>query len=240
ALLDLVKFSHDGKTDDPFVINPARADPALARAYQYPNSKGFCLAANVNSPTPLRLICATLVVCLRCHIVELMQMTTAPIRMIKEFLGVPLRGELECFIAFYGTVFGQEVLGVQNFGASIGEHRQVSLVFHTYADVPNKLNTGRSLRGMGASPAMLRKGSQTPKRANAGPGCSLLDMRNKMSWSYSENFAIWDAREYFTLDKDNEQQYLHENVVSLPCVEQDLEFGDVAILYHSVSTYDVI
>ncbi|KAI0747736.1 hypothetical protein C8Q80DRAFT_1168262 [Daedaleopsis nitida] len=54
---------------------------------------------------------------------------------------------------------------------------------------------------MGASPAMLRK-VQTPKRTPAGPARSLLDMRDRTSWSYSENFAIWDAREYFTLDKD--------------------------------------
>ncbi|KAI0747737.1 hypothetical protein C8Q80DRAFT_1270202 [Daedaleopsis nitida] len=138
ALLDLVMFSHDEKADDPFIINPACADPARARAYQYSNWKGFCMAANVNNPTPPRLICATLVVCLRCHIIEPMPMATPPVRMIKEFLGVPLRGELECSIAFYGTVFGREVLGVPNFGAGIGEHRQTSLVFRTVTNTGSR------------------------------------------------------------------------------------------------------
>ena len=85
----LVKFGHDEKADDPFVINPARADPAKAKAHQYPNWKGWCMAANINSPTPHRLICATVVVCLSSHIIEPMRMTTILEWMIKEFLGVP-------------------------------------------------------------------------------------------------------------------------------------------------------
>lgn len=204
ALLDLVMFGHNSAVDDPFVINPARANPALARAYQYPNWRGYCLAANVNSMNPHRLICASVVVCIGCHMIQATQMSTTPVRMIKEFLGVPLRGELERSIAFYGTIFGREVLGVQNFGAGIGENRQVGLVFRTFPDTPNKPNTGtfatlccsihvltvlhpgRSLGGMGASPAMLRK-AQTPKHTKAGPARSLLDMRDKTSWSAAEN-----------------------------------------------------
>ena len=115
---------------------------------------------------------------------------------------------------------------------------------------------GRSLGGMGASPAMVRR-VQTPKRTPAGPARSLIDMRDRTSWSYNENcklfatlhscilsdvllVAIWDAREYFTLDKNEDMVYKHENVASLPRLEQDLEYGDIAILYHSVSTYDVV
>ena len=138
----LVKFGHDEKADDPFVINPARADPAKAKAHQYPNWKGWCIAANINSPTPHRLICATVVVCLSSHIIEPLRMNTIPERMVKEFLGVPLRGELERAIAFYGTIFGREVLGVQNFGSGVGEQRQVGLVFRTYAELVNKPNAG--------------------------------------------------------------------------------------------------
>ncbi|KAI0743696.1 hypothetical protein C8Q80DRAFT_856391 [Daedaleopsis nitida] len=92
---------------------------------------------------------------------------------------------------------------------------------------------------MGASPAMARR-VQTPRRTPAGPARSLIDMRDRTSWSYNENFAIWDARAYFSLDKEEDLQYKHENVASLPRLEQDLEFGDIAILYHSISTYDVI
>ncbi|KAI0739532.1 hypothetical protein C8Q80DRAFT_1123943 [Daedaleopsis nitida] len=78
-----------------FIINPAWADPAKAKAYQYPNWKGWCIAANVNSPTPHRL-----------HV------------------------------------------------------------------------------------------------------------------------AIWDAREYFSLDKNEDMQYKHENITLLPHLEQELEYGD--------------
>ncbi|KAI0743697.1 hypothetical protein C8Q80DRAFT_1272345 [Daedaleopsis nitida] len=60
----LVKFSHDKKADNPFVINPARADPAKAIAYQYPNWKA--------------------VVCLCSYIIEPMQMSMTPTYMIKE------------------------------------------------------------------------------------------------------------------------------------------------------------
>ena len=33
--------------------------------------------------------------------------------------------------------------------------------------------------------------------------------------------------------------FLHEDVASLPRFQEELEFGDIAIVYHSVSTYDV-
>ena len=32
--------------------------------------------------------------------------------------------------------------------------------------------------------------------------------------------------------------FAHENVASLPRYKQDLEFGDLAVVYHSVSTFD--
>ena len=50
--------------------------------------------------------------------------------------------------------------------------------------------------------------------------------------------AIWDAREYFTIVKDDDKVFAHENVASLPRYERDLEFGDLALVYHSVSTFD--
>ena len=139
--MKLVKFSHDEKDDDPFVINPARADPNLAIGYKYPNWKGICLAANKGSLTPPRLIVATICVCLRSHVIDPMVIQKEPVwRIVKEFLGVPLRGELERSVAFYGLISNREVVGVRNFGVGPGE-RQTGLVFQTFAEAQNNGST---------------------------------------------------------------------------------------------------
>ena len=62
------------------------------------------------------------------------------------------------------------------------------------------------------------------------------------SFSSSTNtdlVAIWDAREYFQSNKNADKQYHHELLTSLPRLPFDLEYGDLAIVYHSVNTYPV-
>ena len=132
SLMDLVTFGQDGAGDDPLVINPARADPLTALPYLYAGAKNKVLAAKIHgSQPPPRFICATVVVCVGCHVFWPTHMQKEPHKIIKEILGVPLRGEIERATAFYGTVFGHQVLGLQNFTAG-GEEKQIALVFRTY------------------------------------------------------------------------------------------------------------
>ena len=51
--------------------------------------------------------------------------------------------------------------------------------------------------------------------------------------------AIWDAREYFASNRDPSKKYRHQMLTSLPRLPFDLEYGDLAIVYHSVNTYAV-
>ena len=68
--MELVLFSSDGVRDDPLVINPARANPLFAIPYLYTGAKNKVLAAKLPTGTPPpRLICATVVVAVGCHIV---------------------------------------------------------------------------------------------------------------------------------------------------------------------------
>ena len=51
--------------------------------------------------------------------------------------------------------------------------------------------------------------------------------------------GIWDARKYFNSAKPADKQYRHELLTSLPRLPFDLEYGDLAVVYHSVNTYAV-
>ena len=146
SVMDLVLFSSDGVRDDPLVINPARANPLFAIPYLYTGAKNKVLAAKLPTGTPPpRLICATVVVAVGCHIVWPTQMQKEQHKMIKEVLGVPLRGEIERATAFYGTVFGERVLGLQNFTAGGAEEKQIALVFRTFpSDTSANARSGKS------------------------------------------------------------------------------------------------
>lgn len=205
--MDLVLFSSDGVRDDPLVINPARANPLNAMPYLYSGAKNKVLAAKFPSATiPPRFICATVVVAVGCHIVWPTQMQKDTSKMIKEILGVPLRGEIERATAFYGTVFGQRILGLQNFTAGSPEEKQIALVFRTYpseygnntasCESHHRHSTATvlihyevpSLRGMGATPSRLQqKKGPSRARSDANPSRSLLEMRDKTSWTTADD-----------------------------------------------------
>ena len=276
SVMDLVLFSSDGVRDDPLVINPARANPLKAMPYLYTGAKNKVLTAKIpGTAIPPRFICATVVVAVGCHIVWPTQMQKDTSKMIKEILGVPLRGEIERATAFYGTVFGQRVLGLQNFTAGGPDEKQIALVFRTYPSETANNTASRecfsnavtniplialqvpSLRGMGATPSRLQQ-KKGPSRArmDSNPSRSLLEMRDKTSWTTADEsthlfnvyifsllllgiVAIWDAREYFQSNKNADKQYHHELLTSLPRLPFDLEYGDLAIVYHSVNTYAV-
>ncbi|RPD67881.1 hypothetical protein L226DRAFT_430344, partial [Lentinus tigrinus ALCF2SS1-7] len=94
------------------------------------------------------------------------------------------------------------------------------------------------MKGMGFTPGKGRaKGQSSQTRVAPVPSPSLLDMREKTTWSYTDNIGVWDAREYFRADKPEELVYRHENVTSLPVCSEDLRFGDIALAYYCVSSY---
>ena len=52
--------------------------------------------------------------------------------------------------------------------------------------------------------------------------------------------AIWDARPYFLHSKPGKLVWKHEYVTRLERLTEDLQYGDIAIVYHSVSAYSIV
>ena len=49
--------------------------------------------------------------------------------------------------------------------------------------------------------------------------------------------AIWDARAQFQAGKVPGNDFSHDQVTNLPRLSHDLDFGDIALVYYSASTY---
>ena len=108
------------------------------------------------------------------------------------------------------------------------------------------------MRGVGFTPSK-NKGKSVAAGGLAG---GLLAMRSKTAWGANDDsklyqstymltlliqlqleVPIWDARQYFSTTRSAGKPFLHENVASLPQLTRDLVYGDVALVYHSVSNY---
>ena len=52
--------------------------------------------------------------------------------------------------------------------------------------------------------------------------------------------AIWDARAQFQAGKIPGNDFSHDTVANLPRLHRDLDFGDIALVYYSASTYSAV
>ncbi len=118
-------------------------------------------------------------------------------------------------------------------------------------------DSARILPGLGFTPS---KGARTGGAASSDsrPSRSLLDMRDKTTWGSNDDskhcsfdccvyfyqlncihsVAIWDARHLFAA-RGVKEVFKHDKVTSLKRLERDLEFGEIAMVYYSASTYPV-
>ena len=87
--------------------------------------------------TPTRLICAQVVVVVSCNVYMGTPMSRDGNRLVKQIIGVPLRGEHQRAAAYYGTVFGLKAVGMHTFGISNGVRgeRVNGLTFRTFPGV---------------------------------------------------------------------------------------------------------
>ncbi|RPD52026.1 hypothetical protein L227DRAFT_515424, partial [Lentinus tigrinus ALCF2SS1-6] len=222
--------------DDPFVINPARYDPSDAMAHTFLGSKSKVLCPKMTGKAvPTRFICVDVVVVIDCHVVHSTNVFRDTSKIVKQLIGSPLRGEHERAAAFFGTVFGEKALGFNTYGISLGgpDTRMDGISYRTF--VTNTAAPETSRKGMGFTP---RRGNASGKsRSDSVPSRSLLDMRDKTTWSHTDDIGVWDAREYFRADKPDNLVYRHEKLTSLPPCTEDLQFGDIALVYYCTSTY---
>lgn len=137
--------------DDPFVINPARYDPADAMPYTFPGTKATVLCAkNTGNVAPSRLICVDMVIVLDCNVLHWTNVYGAD-KITKQLVGVPMRGEHERATAFFGTVFGHEKLGMVPY--SIGQKEQAGIAYRSV--VFNTTTPGTPKKGMLSVPQLF-------------------------------------------------------------------------------------
>ena len=50
---------------------------------------------------------------------------------------------------------------------------------------------------------------------------------------------MWDARHQFKAGKLKSDKFSHDKVPQLPSFTEELQYGDLVMVYHSASTYSV-
>ncbi|KAI0741509.1 hypothetical protein C8Q80DRAFT_1110607 [Daedaleopsis nitida] len=83
-------------------------------------------------------------------------------------------------------------------------------------------------------------GAATPKKGRTPallPSRSLIEMRDKTTWQITDDIPLWDTRHLFKTGLDCDTKFSHDTVASLPRLERELQFGEVAIIYYSASTF---
>ncbi|KAI0713350.1 hypothetical protein C8Q76DRAFT_621137, partial [Earliella scabrosa] len=217
--------------DCPFIINPARERPDLVVAHLFPGAKNPVLAFRTPTGYP-RAICSSVGQVLDCHIVNPGVFGGTRDKLVKQLLLAPLLGENARALAFFGHVFNHRCLGMSTFGVGQSTDRLDGLSFRTMPiPIAPATSNVRKLPGMNVTPSRRSGG--------AGPSRSFLDMRDKTVWSTSDDIAIWDGRKFFAANKSPAELFRHDFVTNLPRLNHDLQFGDVAIVYYSVSTYPI-
>ncbi|KAI0359697.1 hypothetical protein OH77DRAFT_1395134, partial [Trametes cingulata] len=79
---------------------------------------------------------------------------------------------------------------------------------------------------------------RAPKKNPSTPSHSLLEMRDKTTWSANDDIAIWDATQYFKKSKAPSKQFTFDLLPTLPRMTADPTFGDIVIVLYSASSYN--
>ena len=135
-----------GPNNSPLVINPARHDPRKVKASTFPGSNSRVVAFP-STYSPVRAvnfiiginICSNVI-----HAVHFAGDKSGQNRQIKQIILLPIRGEFERAVAFYGTVFGQNSLAVGTFGVRQNDSDRLSGI--TIRTMPAALDGGASTR----------------------------------------------------------------------------------------------
>ncbi len=134
--------------DDPFVINPARYDPDDTMAHQFSDrtkAKVLC-PKTTGELSPPRFICVDVVVVVECNILQPVGVYQDNNKLVKQLVGIPMRGENERAGAFFGTVFGHDALQYIPYGIITDEGKVDGIAYRTV--VANSGVTGTPKKGM--------------------------------------------------------------------------------------------
>ncbi len=120
--------------DDPFVINPARYDPADAMVHAFipdrPKVLTLC-AKSTGDVRPSRFICVDVVLVVACNILVPQGLYNDNSKLAKQLCGAPMYGEHDRAAAFFGTVFGEETLLFTSYGLNTTEEKYNGIAYRT-------------------------------------------------------------------------------------------------------------
>ncbi|KAI0667353.1 hypothetical protein C8Q78DRAFT_994067 [Trametes maxima] len=220
ALQKLVTFATDGA----YVINPARQDPCSVVTTTFGQSINPVLSWAPRSGQMVRVICMSLGFVFTCNVVFPASFGKQGTQSVKSILFGPVRAEWERTVGFFGSAFKQDSLGVPTFTAS---QRYVGISIRTFpSEVAPALP---DVSFIGATPTKRsgkKAGGSTSAKVPSVPSRSLLEMRDKTTWSTNDDVGAWDGTEYFKRNKKPSMKFSFDVLHTLPRLTADPNFGD--------------
>ncbi|KAI0665362.1 hypothetical protein C8Q78DRAFT_986772, partial [Trametes maxima] len=231
ALQKLVTFATDGA----YVINPARQDPCSVVTTTFGQSINPVLSWAPRSGQMVRVICMSLGFVFTCNVVFPVSFGKQGTQSVKSILFGPVRAEWERTVGFFGSAFKQDSLGVPTFTAS---QRYVGISIRTF---PSEVAPAfPDVSFIGATPTKRsgkKAGGSTSAKVPSVPSRSLLEMRDKTTWSTNDDVGAWDGTEYFKRNKKPSMKFSFDVLHTLPRLTADPNFGDTVMVLYSASTY---
>ncbi|KAI0364743.1 hypothetical protein BV20DRAFT_982997 [Pilatotrama ljubarskyi] len=231
-----------------FVINPARYDPACVEPATYGNSSNKVISLPTLGKQNEHAICMSIGFTYSCDIIHPKSFSkpgSSTPNYVKSILFGPMLTEWKRTVGFFGTVFGVDKISVGTFTAG---GRYVGVNVHTFPSEPAsdhefsplcQCYTRSSFAPVPDLPFIQATPTKrAPKKNPSMLSHSLLEMRDKMTWSANDDIAIWDATQYFKKSKAPSKQFTFNLLPTLPRMTADLTFGDIVIVFYSVSSYN--
>ncbi|KAI0349278.1 hypothetical protein OH77DRAFT_1525800, partial [Trametes cingulata] len=166
--------------EEPFVINPARYDPACVELATYGNSSNKVISLPTLGKQNECAICMSVGFTYSCDIIHPKSFSkpgSSTPNYVKSILFGPMLTEWERTVGFFGTVFGVDEISVGTFTAG---GRYVGVNVCTFPSEP--ASDLPDLPFIQATPT-----KRAPKKNPSTPSHSLLEMRDKTTWSANDD-----------------------------------------------------
>ncbi|KAI0323676.1 hypothetical protein GY45DRAFT_1376147 [Cubamyces sp. BRFM 1775] len=177
-------------------------------------------------PALHRAICMSLGYVFTCNVVYPTTFGKQQAQMVKSILFGPMRAEWERSMSFFGTVFGAQEMSVNTFSAS---SQYIGINVRTFPSEP--ASALPTVDFISATPSKRGKQKErTGTKLVPVPSRSLLDMREKTTWSTNDD-------EYLKKDKRKTLQFSFDILHTVPRMTADPSFGDRVMVLYSTSAY---
>ncbi|KAI0713355.1 hypothetical protein C8Q76DRAFT_620290, partial [Earliella scabrosa] len=203
-----------------FVMNPSREDPKHVVAHSFGGSKSKVIAIPGNSG-PKRAILTTLGIVRGSNVLYPVPFSNSSSKLIKQLAMIPIKGKWERAGNFLGTAFRLAKLQVNTFGST----SVPPLTFRTFPGEPASDFVDDDAKGLDVSDREEGSSSQI----KSGPARSYIDMCDRTTWGHDDTTGklVSDGR------------FSYDAIYRLPRLDEELEPGDLALVFYSASTYSI-